>query len=70
MFPGVATLEIESEPGEDRLLVVVRLTRSEGPAVRRAKSGEEALLYREVNPFDRWPFKPTEDVLALAPTRR
>jgi hypothetical protein len=60
IFPGVATLEIESEAGKDRLPVTVRLTRGEGPAVRRARPGEEALPYREVNPFDRWPFKPTE----------
>lgn len=62
VFPGVATLELESEPGDSQIPVAVRLTRAQGAPVRRARREEEAeaLLFREVNPFDRWPFKPTE----------
>jgi hypothetical protein len=61
IFPGVATLEIEGG-GDSGIPVAVRLTRGDGPGVRRATRGEEAeaLLYREVNPFERWPFKPTD----------
>jgi hypothetical protein len=62
VFPGIATLELDPDPGDSQIPVAVRLTRSEGPPVRRAQAGEEAeaLLYREVNPFDRWSLKPAE----------
>jgi hypothetical protein len=62
VFPGVATLEIDADPGDSQIPVAVRLTKAEGAPVRRARREEEAeaLLYREINPFDRWPFKPTQ----------
>lgn len=62
VFPGVATLELDTDPGDSQIPVAVRLTRADGAPVRRARHDEEAeaLLYREINPFDRWPFKPTQ----------
>ncbi|MBA3841340.1 MAG: hypothetical protein H0X39_01750 [Actinobacteria bacterium] len=56
VFPGVATLELESDPGDSHIPVAIRLTRSEGPPVHRVQGGDdaEALAFREVNPFDRW----------------
>jgi hypothetical protein len=58
IFPGVATLRLDPEAGTNPL--AVRVTRGEGPAVRRVAPGEEALLYREVNPLDRYSMSFTE----------
>ena len=62
VFPGVATLEIHTQPGPGTIPIALRLTRGQGPAVRLAQPEEEAeaLLYREVNPFDRWPLSPVQ----------
>jgi hypothetical protein len=53
VFPGVASLQVQVS-GDGAIPVAVKLTRGEGSPVRLAKAGEEALLYREVNPLDRW----------------
>jgi hypothetical protein len=53
IFPGVASLGLDVHDDE-AISVSVRLTRSQGPPVRLAPTDEEALLYREVNPLDRW----------------
>jgi hypothetical protein len=53
VFPGVASLRLDvGDP--NRIPVSVKLTRGQGSGVRLAGPGEEALLYREVNPLDRW----------------
>lgn len=62
VFPGVATLELEADPGDSQIPVALRLTRSQGEPVRRARPDEvaEALLFREINPFDRWSLRPSD----------
>lgn len=73
VFPGVATLEVEADAGDSQIPVAVRLTRADGPPVRRARREEEAeaLLFREVNPFDRWSLRPTDvaERVGLSPPR-
>ena len=60
IFPGVANLRLQAEAG---FPYSVRLTRSEGPPVRRACTPEEveqAVFYREVNPLDRYSMSVTQ----------
>ena len=57
LFPGVANLVMDSSGGG--MTYSVRLTKGEGLPVRQLREGEDpegAILYREVNLIDRYPF--------------
>lgn len=55
LFPGVASIRLAPASDSEAIPVAVRLTRSEGIPVRRAEPGEDAALFRPVNPFDQYP---------------
>ena len=55
LFPGVASIRLAPSGESEAIPIAVRITRSEGLPVRRAEPGEEAALFRPVNPFDQYP---------------